>query len=122
MNLDTCRSICLSFKYVTEELPFGPDTLVFKVAGKMFLLVDINTYEPVDFSVKNFPERLEELRASYSAIHHAPYLNKKHWTSVLTASDLPEEIEASLIKESYQIVFDALPKKLKTELLQLGES
>ena len=36
---------------VTEEVPFGPDTLVFKVAGKMFALADIEQFESINLNV-----------------------------------------------------------------------
>ena len=41
MNLDKFREYCLSFRGVTEELPFDEDTLVFKVMGKMFAICNI---------------------------------------------------------------------------------
>jgi len=38
MNIEQIRYYCLSKKAVTEAFPFDEKTLVFKVAGKMFLL------------------------------------------------------------------------------------
>jgi len=36
LNIESYRSFCLSKKGVTEEFPFGEETMVFKVMGKMF--------------------------------------------------------------------------------------
>ncbi|WP_257087008.1 hypothetical protein [Sphingobacterium sp. E70] len=36
MNIEDLRDYCLSIGPVTEETPFGPDTLVFKVGVRYF--------------------------------------------------------------------------------------
>ncbi|MEM6286132.1 MAG: MmcQ/YjbR family DNA-binding protein [Bacteroidota bacterium] len=41
MHLDTLRDHCLAKPGATEDLPFGPDVLVFKVAGKMFAMTNL---------------------------------------------------------------------------------
>ena len=41
MNIEEFHAYCLSKKGVEETLPFGPDTLVFKVMGKMFALTGL---------------------------------------------------------------------------------
>jgi len=51
MDLESFREHCLSKKGVTEELPFGPETLVYKVMGKMFALTGFD-FERI--SLKNF--------------------------------------------------------------------
>lgn len=48
MDIIEFRSYCLEKKGVTEELPFGPDTLVFKVAGKLFALCDLHTFDSIN--------------------------------------------------------------------------
>ena len=42
MDIESFRNYCLAKKGVTEELPFGPDTLVFKVMGKVFTLAALD--------------------------------------------------------------------------------
>ena len=39
MNIEEAREYCLSLKNVTECFPFDDVSLVFKVEGKMFLLL-----------------------------------------------------------------------------------
>ena len=66
MNIETLRDYCLSRGQVQETFPFGEDTLVFKVAGKMFLLISLS--EPDRFNVKCDPENAVLLREEYEEI------------------------------------------------------
>lgn len=43
MNIEEFREYCIAKKGVTEELPFGPDTLVYKVMGKMFAITPLES-------------------------------------------------------------------------------
>ena len=56
MDIDVLRDYCLAKKGVTEELPFGPDTLVFKVMGKIFALVGLDEV-PLRVNLKCDPEK-----------------------------------------------------------------
>lgn len=42
MNIEEIREYCISKPAVTEGLPFNDTVLVFKVAGKMFALLDLS--------------------------------------------------------------------------------
>ena len=64
MNIETLREYCLSKPGAEETLPFGPDTLVFKVDGKVFLLVGLDD-EQLSFNVKCDPDKAIELREEY---------------------------------------------------------
>ena len=46
MNIEEAREYCLSLKNVTECFPFDDVSLVFKVEGKMFLLLPLDAVEP----------------------------------------------------------------------------
>jgi predicted DNA-binding protein (MmcQ/YjbR family) len=74
MNIEEFRQYCLSKKGVTEEFPFGPDTLVFKVMGKMFALTNLDG----DFSMnlKCDPDMAMELREQYPAVLPGYHMNK----------------------------------------------
>lgn len=116
MNLEYFRVYCLAKKGVTEELPFGPDTLVYKVMGKMFALTGFE-FERV--SLKNFPEKNQELRAENDAVQPAYHMNKQHWNMVLTNERIRDVLLREWIDESYNIVANSLTKKLKEELKNL---
>ena len=116
MDLENFREYCLSKKGVTEELPFGPDTLVYKVMGKMFALTSFD-FERI--SLKNFPEKNEGLRAEYEEVLPAYYMNKQHWNMVQTNGRVKDILFREWINESYEIIVNSLPKMTKEELKKL---
>lgn len=118
MNIEQFREYCIAKKGVTEEFPFGPDTLVFKVLGKMFALTGLENV-PYQISLKCDPGRALELREEYDGLITSAYhFNKKHWNSVVPES-LPEKLVRELIDHSYELVVEKLTKKQKTELALL---
>jgi predicted DNA-binding protein (MmcQ/YjbR family) len=116
MDLENFREYCLSKKGVTEELPFGPDTLVYKVMGKMFALTSFD-FERI--SLKNFLEKNEELRAEYEEVLPAYHMNKQHWNMVQTNGRVKDVLLREWINESYEIIVNSLPKMTKEELKKL---
>lgn len=116
MFAEEIREYCLSKRGVTEGFPFDAETLVFKVGGKMFLLMALEK-QPLVFSVKNTEEYNEELREQYHQISGAYHMNKTHWNSVVCEGLKPELIK-KLIDDSYQLVFGSLTKKKKEEVLK----
>lgn len=101
-------------KGVTEELPFGPETLVYKVMGKMFALTSLNDF--TGFNIKVVPETGAELRERYAEIKEAYHMNKKHWITVNPTGSISDKLMKTMIEESYGLVVGGLTKKLKLEL------
>lgn len=117
MNIEELREYCIMQKSVSEELPFGPDTLVFKVAGKVFLLVGLDQVDQLSFNVKCDPEYAVELREKYEqTVLPGYHMNKKHWNTVFANRELADDILFKLIDHSYQLVFQSLPKRMKEEI------
>ena len=116
MNIETLRNYCLAKRGVSEGFPFDEDALVFKVLGKMFLLVSLNE-RPLTMNVKCDPELAIELRERYpDAVYGAYHMNKKHWNSVNCESDLLDEELTEMIDHSYALVVKGLPKKERERL------
>ena len=115
MDADALRSLCLDFPGAVEERPFGPETTVFKVARKMFLLTRLEA-EPLHLSVKCEPELAEQLRASHPAIAPGYHLNKRHWNTVTLDGSLPDQLVRDLVEDSYDLVVSALPRRVQAEL------
>lgn len=113
MFLDELRDYCLSLPHVEEDLPFGPDTLVFKVGGKLFALVDMGG-ESVN--LKCDPDEALLLRESYAEVIPGWHMNKKHWNTVMLQTPLPDDLIREWIDNSYKLVFNGLPKKTRQEL------
>ncbi|GGH11611.1 MmcQ/YjbR family DNA-binding protein [Mucilaginibacter phyllosphaerae] len=113
MNIEELRDYCLQKPGVTESFPFGEDTLVFKVADKVFLLTGLGS--PA-FNVKCDPERAVELREQFSAVQPGFHMNKKHWNTVHTDGSLTNKQMREMIDHSYNLVFASLSKKAQAEI------
>lgn len=117
MNIETIREFCISKPFVTEEFPFDSDTLVFKVHGKMFLLISLSN--PSRFNVKCEPERAVHLREEYpNAIFPGYHMSKVHWNTVNVDQGLSDEFLFELMQLSYDLIWESLPKKLRSSLRQ----
>ena len=114
MNIEELRDHCLQLKGVTEDFPFGEDTLVFRVGGKIFLLTGLE--EADRFNVKCDPERAVELRERYSEVKPGYHMNKKHWNTVYMNGSLTKKQLCELIEHSYDLILKSLPKKIQEEL------
>ena len=116
MNIEEFREYCLQKKGTTESFPFGEDTLVFKVMGKIFALTGLDRPEATA-NLKCDPEYALELREEYDGkIIPGYHMNKKHWNTVELESALPEKLIRSLIDHSYDLVVNSLTRKLQNEL------
>ncbi len=111
MNIEEYREYCISKPAVTESFPFDQHVLVFKVAGKMFALADIDAYEWIN--LKCDPERAVLLREEYSGITPGYHMNKLHWNSVDVNGTVPDSLLKELIDHSYELVVKSLTKTVK---------
>ena len=108
MNIEDFRDYCLLKAGVTEGTPFGPETLVLKVGGKMFALTDIDTFGSIN--LKCDPERAAELREAYDYVLPGYHMSKKHWNTIDLEGGIPEAELKELIDHSYELVVKSLPK------------
>lgn len=118
MNIELLQQYCLAKKGVTEETPFGPDNLVYKVGGKMFLLASLDAI-PLQFNAKCDPEEALQLRDTYPCVLPGYHMNKKHWNTVLVDGSVSDKTLQSWIDASYHLVLESLPKKLKAEIQEM---
>ncbi|WP_276374375.1 MmcQ/YjbR family DNA-binding protein [Chryseolinea sp. H1M3-3] len=114
MDIESCRTYCLSHKGVTEEFPFGKEVLVYKVMGKMFALTDIERFESINLKVD--PEIGVELREKYPAVQPGYHMNKKHWITVIMDGSIPDKLLRQWIDHSYDLVAAGLTKTAKRTL------
>ncbi|SHM14135.1 Predicted DNA-binding protein, MmcQ/YjbR family [Chitinophaga jiangningensis] len=114
MNIEQFREYCLSLPGVTEEFPFGEQTLVYKVKGKMFALTDIELFESIN--LKCDPDEAVELRERYEGVTPGYHMNKKHWNTVDTHSNISNKLILEWTKNSYDLVVKGLPKKDRESL------
>ena len=102
------RKLCLAFPGSTETFPFGPETSVFKVAGKMFALSQLDA-QPLRVSLKCEPQLAEQLRATYPAVIPGYHLNKQHWNTVTLDGSIPDATIRDMVEDSYDLVVSKLP-------------
>jgi predicted DNA-binding protein (MmcQ/YjbR family) len=107
MDIQFILEHCLKKKGVTEEFPFGDETFVYKVMGKMFLLTDMNP--PFSINIKCDPETAIELRERYPAVTPGYHMNKKHWNTVEIDGSIPPKLLLSWINDSYILAAKGLP-------------
>ncbi len=110
MNIEDLREYCLSKQDVEEGFPFGEDTLVFKVRGKLFLLTNLSAI-PLQFNVKCDPSRAIELRDEYECVLPGYHMNKKHWNTVVIDGKLNNKQLREMIDDSYRLVAPKAKKK-----------
>ena len=115
MTLDQIRFAALNLPHTTEGFPFNETTLVFKVGGKMFLLVDIVDSDKI--TLKSDPQKQALLVEENEWITPGFHMNKTHWIT-LDVKHLQANPAAvlSLIEQSYMNVINGLPKKTRASL------
>lgn len=117
MDIESFREYCLTKKATSEDFPFGPETLVLKVGGRMFALTGLDSDE-FTVNLKCDPERAVELREQYGEIQPGYHMNKKHWNTVQFEGGLDQRLLRDLIDHSYNLVVASL-KKADRETLGL---
>ena len=104
MYLDELVEFCLSLPDVEETQPFGPEHVVYKTKGKMFLLVGLED-SPIRFNVKCDPARAIQLREDYpDAVLPGYHMNKKHWNTIVVGPELSRQQLEDFILHSYTLV------------------
>jgi predicted DNA-binding protein (MmcQ/YjbR family) len=109
MDAQKLKAACLALPGAVEDFPFGDEVSVFKVAGKMFALSDLDA-DPLQLSIKCEPELAAQLRATYPAVGPGYHLNKRHWNTVTLDGSLPDQMVTDMLRDSYDLVVASLPK------------
>jgi predicted DNA-binding protein (MmcQ/YjbR family) len=121
MLADEIQQYLLSRPAATEEQPFGPDVLVYKVKGKMFATLGIDDGDGMGrANLKCDPDRSEDLRETHTAILPGYHMNKRHWNTLVLDGSLSDALVRELVDHSWALVVAGLPKKAREELA--GES
>lgn len=103
MDLANFREYCLGKPNATEGTPFGPDTLVFKVGGKIFAITSLDEV-PARANLKCDPDLALELRDRYEEVRPGYHMNKKHWNTVELEAGIPDVEIRKMIDHSYDLI------------------
>ena len=115
MSLEQWREYLLSFPASVEEMPFGPEVLVYKVVGKMFALLSWQD-EPMSINLKCEPNLALQLRDTYPQVTAGYHMNKKHWNTVLMDGVLEDTHIKEWVQASYDLIYNSLPKATQAQL------
>ena len=113
-HIDWVRNFCLSLPHTTEKIQWGND-LLFRIGDKMYCVLCLEPDMRVKVSFKCTPERFAEL-VEIEGIIPAPYMARNHWVSLVEMNALRQSEIKELIRGSYQMVKNKLPKKAQAEL------
>lgn len=112
--MEELHDYCLGKPGAEESFPFGVETLVLKVGGKIFLLANLT--EGTSFNAKCDPERAIELRERHEEVQPGYHMNKRHWNTVRMDGALKTKEILEMIDHSYEIVVSGLPKKVREQI------
>lgn len=115
MNLEDWRGFFLSLPAAVEEMPFGPEVLVYKVANKIFGLLAWQN-EPLSMNLKCEPNRALSLRDTYAAVTAGYHMNKTHWNTIVVDGSIDDAVIKAWMIDSYDLIFNALPKRVQSEM------
>ena len=122
MDVIELTEYCLSKTGTSDGFPFGPDTMVFKVGGKIFAICGLDQ-PPLFVNLKCDPVYAAELREKYEGIIIPGYhMNKTHWNSVYLEADLEMKLYKKLIDHSYDLIRSSLPKKIREQLEEMEKN
>jgi len=114
MDIESARELCLSFPHVTEKVQWGND-LVFKIGGNMFAVTILEGASKYCLSFKCSEEKFAEL-IEQDGIDPAPYSARYYWVALRQFNALSEKELKALLRNAYDLVFEKLPKKVKSQL------
>lgn len=109
MDEDAALDLCGDLPSAELTHPFGFETAVYKVRGKVFAILPLDADRP-SITLKSAPDDAAELVREHPAITRGYHMNKKHWITVALDEPLPGDLAADLIAESYRLVILTLPK------------
>lgn len=110
MNIEDLREYCLGKPGAEETLPFGPDNLVYKVNGKVFLITGLDQ-DPLQFNVKCDPDKAIELREEYPCVKPGYHMNKKHWNTIVVDGSVSTKLLKEWIDDSYNLIAKSKKEK-----------
>lgn len=113
MNIERYREYCIGKAGVTEDFPFDEETLVFRIGGKIFALLDLTD---AIVNLKCDPEKAVRLREQHAAVRPGYHMNKAHWNTI-PLNQVSDHLIREWTDHSYDLVFHKLPGKIKAGLV-----
>ncbi|WP_291055051.1 MmcQ/YjbR family DNA-binding protein [Herbiconiux sp.] len=109
LTLQEALEVCAGLPATTDERPFGPETAVAKVVGKVFAIATLDD-DPGRITLKAAPPHAEALVRDHPWITPGYHMNKKHWVTVTLGRGSDAALVSDLIVNSYDLVVAGLPR------------
>ena len=103
------HALCAALPGATLTFPFGEQTAVYKVGGRIFALTGVD--RGTSINLKAEPADVTGLVETYDGIERGYHMNKKHWITVQLDASLPDGLLEELVEDSYDLVVDKLPAR-----------
>ncbi len=84
---------------------------MWKVAGKVFLIITEDEPELEIITVKTVPDHGDKLRRDRASISRGHYLNKQHWISVASGETITRSLVEQLVEDSHDLAKHQAPVK-----------
>jgi predicted DNA-binding protein (MmcQ/YjbR family) len=114
MAIDWVRQRCLSFPHTTEHVQWG-EHLVFKIGGKIYVIMNLEPGAAIPLSFKCSPDDFAEL-VEHPGVIPAPYLARAQWVALEQEDALPRAEIARLLRNAYDLVLAKLPRNARAAL------
>lgn len=115
MDIESIRAYCLSLPHATEGIQWDND-LLFRISGKIFAVASLGI-SPTRLTFKCTPEKFDQL-IELDGIIPAPYMARNKWVTLERLDALDEAEVQRLVKNSYDMIFMKLPKKIRETITQ----
>lgn len=115
MTHDALRRAALALPHATEDQPFGPHNVVFRVGGKIFALLALDAHPP-SLNYKGDPDDLVDQRERYGCVSPGWHMNKRHWNTVVADGEVPADELRGWLAASHRLVYASLPKAARAAL------
>ena len=115
MTPEDVTRAALGLPDVMLDHPFGPETHVFKVAGKVFAILGPGEVPP-RVTLKCEPAYALELRAQFPGVTPGYHTNKRHWNTVVLDGSVPDDEVREMVEHSFDRVVRGLPKAVRDRL------
>ena len=103
------HALCAGMPGAVLTFPFGEETAVYKVGGRIFALTGVD--RATSINLKAEPADVTGLVETYDGIERGYHMNKKHWITVQLDASLPDGLLEELVEDSYDLVVDKLPAR-----------
>lgn len=88
---------------VSNGRPFTPHLDVWKMRGKVFLIITEDDPDQQIITVKADPNYADALRRDYDTISSGHYLDKRHWISIAPGPGITKRFIENLVQDSYDL-------------------